>query len=376
MRMRAQMRTIYHLMRADFLERVRSYSFLAMLLFTIFVTYLFIPAPESIQVAGLQLGGYRAKYNSAWIGSMTVLLMGEFFLLFAFYFLRGATERDRRTGVGQILAATPMTRLVSALGKWWSNVAVIGAMVAIIIAAAAALQFIRGEENTLDLWALLTPFLFVLLPALIVIAAATVLFDCVNWLRGTVGNILFFFIAYPILTLTLDLAGNTILYPSIYQACAAQFSGCNPTRQIDAGMPPLQGLPIFQYEGVPWSPAIIAGRLGLIVAGALIALLAAWAFQRFDPAKEGLWRPAIFTRRAKPGPVFHTGSQHAPETTPGPPFRPGKLTTIPRYPPSNPSGIFWRILGAEARLTFKGIRWPWYLIALAILCASWFAPLE
>ncbi len=105
-------RVVYHLMRADFLERVRSYGFLGMLLFTIFVTYLFIPAPESIQIAGLELGGYRSIYNSAWIGSMTTLLMGEFFLLFAFYFLKGSLERDRQTGVGQIIATTPITKSI------------------------------------------------------------------------------------------------------------------------------------------------------------------------------------------------------------------------------------------------------------------------
>ena len=101
-------RTLFHLMRADFLERVRSYGFLALLLFTIFLTYLFIPEINAIQIAGLNLGGYRAVYNSAWIGTMTTLLMGEFFLLFSFYLLKGSVERDRRTGVGQILAATPL----------------------------------------------------------------------------------------------------------------------------------------------------------------------------------------------------------------------------------------------------------------------------
>jgi len=51
------LRVVYQLMRADFLERIRSYRFLAMLLFTVFLTYLFIPNLDSIQIAGLNLGG-------------------------------------------------------------------------------------------------------------------------------------------------------------------------------------------------------------------------------------------------------------------------------------------------------------------------------
>ena len=106
------LRTLFYLMRADFLERVRSYGFLALLLFTVFLTYLFIPEISDIQIAGLNLGGYRAIYNSAWIGTMTTLLMGEFFLLFSFYLIKGSIERDRRTGVG------PTPLLLDGAGQW------------------------------------------------------------------------------------------------------------------------------------------------------------------------------------------------------------------------------------------------------------------
>ncbi len=360
-------RTIYHLMRADFLQRVRSYSFLAMLLFTIFVTYLFVPAPESIQIAGLQLGGYRAVYNSAWIGSMTTLLMGEFFLLLAFYFLKGTVERDRQTGVGQIIAATPISKRAYILGKWLSNVAVIAAMVAIIIAAAAVLLWIRGEADGLDLWALVSPFLLVLLPALMVIAAAAVLFDSVNWLRGALGNVLFFFIAYPILTLSLDLAGNHIIYPSIYQACAAQFSGCNPTRQIDAGLPPLLGLPTFRYAGVPWTLGVVAGRLGLVVVALLIVLAAAWFFHRFDPARAETRLPKLVLRRrkARPAAVGEAWAAGA-----------ARLTPLPAHARAGAWRSYWQLLKAEVKLTFKGRSWLWYLVAAAIVVVSWLLPLD
>ena len=368
-------RVVYHLARADFLERVRSYGFLGMLLFTIFVTYIFIPAPESIQIAGLELGGYRSAYNSAWIGSMTALLMGEFFLLFAFYFLKGVIERDMRTGVGQIIATTPITRSVYTLGKWLSNVAVITAMVAMIIAASVALQFIRGEDYSLNLWALASPFILVLLPALTVIAATAVLFDSINWLRGALGNILFFFIAYPVLTLLLDLAGNSIIYPSIYQACAAQFSGCNPTRQIDGGMSPLMGLPVFQYDGIHWTLSIIAGRFGIIIIGAMIALLASWFFHRFDPAKAGSSLPNTFTREVKQERAAISETPAA-ERASIFPIKTVTLTPILSRPHPGAWQTYRQLIKAEIKLTFKGIRWLWYVIAAGIIAVSWLLPLD
>jgi len=364
------LRVLYHMARADFLERVRSYRFLVMLLFTIFATYIFIPAPKSVQIAGLQLGGYRSIYNSAWIGSMTTLLMGEFFLLFAFYLLKGRIEQDRVSGVGQIIATTPITKNIYIMGKWASNMVVVTAMVVVIIAACIALQYIRGEDYSLKLWAITSPFVLVLLPALTIVAVVAVLFDSINWLRGALGNVIFFFIAYPALTLALDLAGNNIIYPSIYRACAEQFFNCNPIRQIDAGMPPLLGLPIFPYHGVSWTMDIITGRLALMPIGILIALLASWLFHRFDPAESETTLPKIFLWQNKTTPAIKLVTSMADETTPVFISNQRTLTPITSRANSSLSKIYWQLLKQEIKLTFKGVSWLWYLIAFGLITLS------
>lgn len=365
------LRVLYHLARVDFLERVRSYSFLVLLLFTVFLTYLFIPEIDAIQIAGLNLGGYRAIYNSAWIGTMTTLLMGEFFLLFSFYLLKGSIERDRRTGVGQILAATPMTKAMYALGKWLSNVAIATTMVIAIIASSTLLQFLRAEDPHINMWALASPFFIVLFPALTVIAATAVLFDCIPLLRGGIGNVLFFFIAYPIFTLSLDLQGNTILYPSIYQACAAQFTNCNPTRQIDAGMPPLADFPAFHYNGVTWLPSIVISRLVIVLIGVLITLLASWFFHRFDPAKSD---KSFFGN-------FSLKRTSAPETESAAPTLtlPHQATRLSSLAPTSQYLSFTlltHLFAAEWRLTFKGKSWFWFLCAIGLFIALALTPLD
>lgn len=369
--MRNIFRILYHVMRADFFERIRSYGFLALLLFTIFLTYLFIPDTHAIQIAGLNLGGYRAVYNSAWIGAMTTLLMGEFFLLFSFYLLKGSVERDRRTGVGQILAATPMTKALYTLSKWLSNVAVATTMTFAIFAASTLLQFLRADDLHFDLWALAFPFIIVLFPALAVIAATAVLFDCLPFLSGGLGSVLFFFIAYPILTLSLDLPGNAILYPSIYAACAAQFTGCNPMRQIDAGMPPLDGFPFFYYGGIIWTPAILFSRLALILIAALIALLAAWFFHRFDPAKA---KKSILSRVSlKQKPATQTASSAETASIARQPVHLNALT------PATRATTVFKLAGlfnAELRLIIKGTHWLWILLASGLFLAQAFAPIN
>lgn len=67
------LRTLFHLTRADFLERAHRYSFLVML------------------------------------------------SLPAFYLVKNAIERDEQTRVGQIIATTPLSKSLYTLGKAFSN---------------------------------------------------------------------------------------------------------------------------------------------------------------------------------------------------------------------------------------------------------------
>ena len=366
----SKLRILFHLMLADFLERTRSYGFLVLLLFTIFVTYLFIPDIHMIQVAGLNLGGYRAIYNSAWIGSMTALMMGEFFPLFSFYLLKGSVERDRCTGVGQILASTPLSKGAYMFGKWLSNIAVVGAMVLAIIAASVLLQLIRAEESYINLWAIASPFIIVLFPTLTIIAAFAVLFDSLPALRGGVGNVIFFFV-YLLMFLPFDPQGNTIIYPSIYRACAAVFTGCNPSRQIDVGMPPLSNFPAFRYEGVDWTMGIFLTRFSLILIGLGIAYLAAFFFHRFDPARSDKSFQGNFSSGGISTPQTEIRSDNYLLSRKNTPF----MVLAPATRSTSFSNLTGR-LRVELRLIFKGVHWVWFLAAFGVWFAQILTPLD
>ena len=94
-------RVIYHLARADFLERVRRYSFLVILGLVILLGY-----QTAIGNVRLQLGQYRGEFNSAWIAGMMSIIITFFLGWFGFYLVKGSVARDRETGVGQIMATT------------------------------------------------------------------------------------------------------------------------------------------------------------------------------------------------------------------------------------------------------------------------------
>src|SRR5512137_2263298 len=103
------LRAVFHLMRADFLERTRSYRFIVTLLFTVFFTYFFVPALDAPLYGTLYMK-YRGLYSSAWIGVLATLLMSEYLQIFGFYLVKGPIMRDQRSGVGEIITATPIRK--------------------------------------------------------------------------------------------------------------------------------------------------------------------------------------------------------------------------------------------------------------------------
>src|SRR6185503_15570600 len=171
-----QARVIYHLARADFLERVRRYSFLIMLGAVTFLGY-----QAAIGNINVQVGNYRGEFNSAWVGSMMSIIASFFLGWFGFYLVKGSVTRDRETGVGQIMATTPLTRPLYTLGKWLSNFSVLLAMVSVLALASIPIQYFAGENTQIDLVALLEPFVFIALPMMALVAALAVLFETIQF---------------------------------------------------------------------------------------------------------------------------------------------------------------------------------------------------
>jgi len=144
------LRVLYHMAKADFLERVRRYSFLVILAGALWMAYGVIAEKVTIVVGD----GYRGVYNSAWIGMLMAICCSTFLSLCAFYVVKNSIERDSTTRVGRILAATPMHKVSYTLAKTLSNFAVLASMVLVLMVAAVAMQWLRPEARPISLWEL------------------------------------------------------------------------------------------------------------------------------------------------------------------------------------------------------------------------------
>ena len=288
------------LIRAGYLNKVRTYRFLIILCLTIIAGYIFVPPIDADYVTLAWLSTttlYRGVYNSAWIGAMVAMLTGAFLTLFGFYVVNDSVKRDERTRVGQVIATTPLRNWVYTLGNTLCNFIVLSTMVAIIFFTTIGMQLVRGEDLTIDLWALLSPFLVLVLPLMLLVAAMAVLFETRPLLRGGAGNIIYAFVwlfSLPLLSEAIDLFGILGILSSMGVAGQAIYPALDQNQSIlglEWGLTQDTALATFAWKGIHWTLEALQIRLLLVVIALGIAVLASSRFSRFDPARETMKIP-------------------------------------------------------------------------------------
>ena len=344
------------MIRADFLERVRRYSFLLTLGFAAWLGYL-----AAVGRIVLTLGRYRGLYNSAWIGALMALVISSFLSLAGFYMVKNTIDRDEQTRVGRIIASTPITRSFYVLAKFLSNFAVLASMTMVIAVCGVGMQWLRAEDRHVQLWALLAPFLLIALPAMAVTAALAILFESISWLKRGLGNVIYFFawsfaLAGSVQSGFDDIAGIHLLMDSMRPAVRAVDPTYVNSFALQAGGVTDREFRVLTWTGVDWTAALVGSRLLWVAIAVGIALLAAVFFHRFDPARE---------RRV----AVKANGEGLPVEVADASFRRVELSPVMKG-----GHNFLRLLRAELKLMFKERgRW-WYIFAAGLFIASLAAP--
>jgi ABC-type multidrug transport system permease subunit len=307
------------LVRADFNERSRRFSFFVFVLAALGIGWLAYAG--HIQMA---IGRVRGVLNSAWIGTTMAVSAGVFVTMVGFYVVKNALENDRRSGVGEILCATRLDSLSYLLSKWASNALVLSSVLALLVVVSAVMQVVAAESDRVDLVALLAPMVMLGMPSVCVVAALAVVFETVPLLRGGFGNVFYFFfwsagmgISLETKMPALDWLGFSFVESALKES-ARTLTGTDPggfSYTIGGGAL-LEGVnQALLWDGIRWTPSMIATRLAPVaMAMALVALSSLW-FDRFDPSRG---RKAPKARRTEEGsePEAHVWEKAAARLSP------------------------------------------------------------
>lgn len=366
-------RVVYHLARADFLERIRRYSFLVVLAATLFTCYEVYAGN-----IGISVSGFRGTMNSAWLGATMTLMATTLLGFFGFYIVNNSIALDDESRVGQLLAATPLSKAQYIFGKALSNFCVLSVIILVLMLAAVPLQWFAGEDRRIRILALAGPFILISLPMMALIAALAVFFETVKWLRGAVGNVAYFFLITTLLTTGFigkieDPTALKSFETSMQQSARRQLAKYDKN-SFSFGVGRDVSSRGFTWDGLDPDERLIKGRLLWLAIALGICGLATLTFNRFESGRLRTVRV-----KAAGGADHHLGGSGAvePAALDAGALNIGTLQRSPGFAPLPPvraglSGL--SIFLAELEILLKGRAWWWYAGVIGGIIAAWTLP--
>ena len=367
------MRYIYSVIKADYLQRTRSYGFLITLAITIYAAYSFVPAP-SASYTTLNAAGFKGVYNSPWVGNLSAMMTTIMLSLYGFFLVTGGIKKDMDTEVGLIVATTRITNFGYLLSKALSNFLVLITIMSCTFAVSIIMFFIRSNGYPFVLIDFVIPFLLLSLPALLLVSALAVVGEVALGRRSMVQYVLFVFLFGAIMAHTHGEKNDTIAVitdPFGLRSMTTSIMN-NINNRYHAGIKEISigftfsskhnTFKTFTWTGITWTSVFLLSRLAWLLVSLGAIYISSFFFHRFDYAE----RPA--KTRKKTAVVYtaqHDGDTKVLHT-------PVSMAAIPA------TGIDYGILPlikTELLLLIrKAPRWFW-LINAGLYIAALFAPL-
>ncbi len=267
--------------------------------------YFMIPDPSS--GSGLfVIDGARARYTSEALAIATATLLPLFVGLFGFYVVSRAVGLDARTGVGPLVATTPVRRAEYLLGKLLGSTLILATVTAAFLVCIMGMHLVRGEGPLLP-HVYVAHYLVLALPCILAVAAFALLFETVPGLGGRAGDFLYFFLWFLMLPLALEVwrgrlptapgFGSFLDFGGIgfVVAQVARITGSSAIAIGASTFDPTKAP--LDLPGLPFTAETLLWRARSLLVPVLLVLAALSFFHRFDPARS---RPGAAPGRRNP----------------------------------------------------------------------------
>ncbi|AMR31308.1 hypothetical protein A0256_07655 [Mucilaginibacter sp. PAMC 26640] len=286
---------IYSIIKADYLQRTRSYSFLITLAVTVYIAYLFVP-PTDASYTTLSTVGFKSVYNAAWVGYISATMTAVMLSFYGFLLVNNSIKRDVDTEVGLIIAAMPVSNFKYLLGKQLSNYAVLCTISGCTFVISILMFLMRGTGYPFVLANFVLPYLFFVLPAMFLVASLAVIAEVFLGKRSILQFILYFFLCGVSIAATntqnnhlpigiFDPFGLSLVTSSIRNQVNAQYH--QHIDQVSFGFifSKRQPFKLFTWNGVHWTGLFILSRALWMLLSFGLVYLASFFFHRFDIGK-------------------------------------------------------------------------------------------
>jgi hypothetical protein len=361
------MRLLKSIIKADYLQRTRSYPFLVTVLVSVYFAYLFLPAPGA-NYTTVRIGNFVGESNPAWIGHVSAIMASTFLWLIGFYLVNSGIQRDKETGVGQIIATTSVSNFKYLLAKAFSNFLVLLTVMLIVMAMALVMVVIRSGNYRFDAAQFFFPYLFSTLPSIFFVSVLAVVAEVLLGRYPILQNIAFF-VLFSVLVGGINadnkpgLAVADVLgVKQVTDGMSALINtdSSQPTEQVSVGfiIGNQSKKKYFLFEGSHWPAAFILSRLLWIGIGFFLLYISSRFFHRFDE------KTSRANKKTKEPLTLSQSDRRI--------LKDISLSTLPKV---SSSLNIWPFIKTEfLMLVRKGPKWFW-LTNLGVFISLFFIPL-
>lgn len=286
------MKYIYSIVKADYLQRTRSYGFLITLAVTIYVAYLFVP-PVTASYTTLNVPGYRAAFNSAWVGYVSSMMSTVMLSFYGFLLVNSGIKKDIDTEVGLIIATTSVSNFRYLFSKFLSNLLVLLSITSITFLVSIIMFFVRSSGFPFIFSKFFVPYVFYALPALFLVASLAVVAEVFLPKRSILQFIIYFFLCGFIMASTQDRTPDAIttffdpfglsgLTNSVKDQINSEFN--ENVKQVSFGFIFSKPKPYqtFVWDGMSWDGMFLFSRVIWMAFAICLIYFSSFFFHRFD----------------------------------------------------------------------------------------------
>ncbi len=184
------MNAICSVMLMTYRQKTRDGIFVFIIFATIIGTYLCNPALSPMQVLVVQGDIFIQGNNPTWIPIVSALGVSLFLPLIGFFYFKTDLLIDHNIGIAQLIGTTPTSKFQYLLGKYLSNILILVQIIGVVVIATFLLLNISYPNTKLEFYTFISPFI-ANLSMIFLLASLPILFDCIPFLRGMTGSLIF-----------------------------------------------------------------------------------------------------------------------------------------------------------------------------------------
>lgn len=351
-----------NIIKGNYLQYVRSYSFLITVALSVYIAFSFVPSPEA-NYSTIRLGSFTGDYNSAWIGFVTAIMSSTILSLVGFFLINGSIRKDIETRIGHIIGTTRISNTAYIFTKLLSNFLILFSILIIVSIVSVILSFLYGNGQSFQLLDFVLPYTIITIPTLFIVSSISLVLEIILPKKTLLQYGIFLVSFFVILFSSSPSNENQnikdvfgIQYPTAL--VSNQIQQMHPGQDTELTIGFISGGrdidKVVTVESISFTSAYIQGRLMWMGFAIVLAFISSLFFHRFN-IKEKL------TTRVKPLEKANNRSAD---------FQLGNITSVPEF-----SSQLSPLIGAEIlMLVRKSPKWLWGM-SFCLMLAMVFVPL-